>query len=54
MDSAVTCAIPGVRRTSQVEDNLAAAELEAPSPEILRKVRKLYEERIGPKVDQLW
>lgn len=54
MDSAVTCAIPGVRRTSQVEDNLAAAELEAPSPEILRKVRKLYEERIGPKVHQLW
>lgn len=54
MDSAVTCAIPGVRRTSQVEDNLAAAELDAPSPEILRKVRRLYDERIAPKVHQLW
>ena len=54
MDNGVTCAIPGVRRTSQVEDNLAAAELEAPSPEVLRKVRMLYEQRIAPKVHQLW
>lgn len=54
MDNAVTCAIPGVRRTSQVEDNLAAAELEALGPELLRKVRTLYDERIGPKVHQLW
>jgi aryl-alcohol dehydrogenase-like predicted oxidoreductase len=53
-EDAVTCAIPGMRRASQVEENLAAAELDELRPEVLRKVRRIYEEQIAPKVHQLW
>jgi aryl-alcohol dehydrogenase-like predicted oxidoreductase len=54
MENAVTCAIPGVRRASQVEDNLAAAELDELSPDTMAKVAQVYEQRIKPKVHQLW
>ena len=40
MEDGVTCAIPGVRRASQVEDNLAAAELDEVGPDVMRKVRQ--------------
>jgi aryl-alcohol dehydrogenase-like predicted oxidoreductase len=54
MEEAVSCAIPGVRRASQVEDNLAAAELPAISSDVLKKVRDLYDARIKPLVHQHW
>jgi aryl-alcohol dehydrogenase-like predicted oxidoreductase len=54
MEQAVTCAIPGVRRVAQVEDNLAAAELGALSPEVMKKVARVYQERIKPEVHQRW
>jgi len=54
MEPAVTCAIPGVRRASQVEDNLASAELDELSPEVMRRVRQIYDERIRPLVHQYW
>jgi aryl-alcohol dehydrogenase-like predicted oxidoreductase len=54
MEEAVTCAIPGVRRVAQVEDNLAAAELPEISPEVLKKVARVYQERIQPEVHQRW
>ena len=54
MQPAVTCAIPGVRRVGQVEDNLAAADLPALTPEVIAKVRQLYEQRVKPEVHQLW
>jgi len=54
MDEAVTCAIPGVRRVSQVQDNLAAADLPALPADTLRKVRELYEAKIKPLVHQYW
>jgi aryl-alcohol dehydrogenase-like predicted oxidoreductase len=54
MEEAVTCAIPGVRRASQVEDNLAAGELDELSPDVMRKVRQIYTDQIKPKVHQLW
>ncbi len=54
MEAAVTCAIPGVRRPAQVEDNLAAAELDALGPDVMRKVRQIYLERIQPQVHQRW
>lgn len=54
MEEAVTCAIPGVRRPSQVEDNLAAAELSAIPAEVMQKVRDLYDARIKPLVHQRW
>ncbi len=54
MEEAVTCAIPGVRRVSQVDDNLAAAEL-APLPaEAMKRVRELYAARIKPLVHHHW
>jgi aryl-alcohol dehydrogenase-like predicted oxidoreductase len=54
MEEAVTCAIPGVRRVSQVEDNLAAAELNPITPEVMRRVRQIYDERIKPSVHARW
>jgi aryl-alcohol dehydrogenase-like predicted oxidoreductase len=54
MEQAVTCAIPGVRRASQVEDNLAAAELPAIPSDVMQKVRDLYDARIKPLVHQHW
>jgi aryl-alcohol dehydrogenase-like predicted oxidoreductase len=54
MEEAVTCAIPGVRRSSQVEDNLAASELGAIPGDVMKKVRDLYDARIKPLVHQHW
>lgn len=54
MDEAVTCAIPGVRRAAQVEDNLAASELKELSPDVMKKVQQIYRERIKPGVHQRW
>lgn len=54
MQEAVTCAIPGARRASQVEDNLAAAELNALGASTMERVRQIYDERIKPLVHQRW
>lgn len=51
---AVTCAIPGVRRAAQVEDNLAASELGEIPADVLKKVAQIYQERIKPEVHQRW
>ena len=54
MDEAVTCAIPGGKRPSQVDDNVAAADL-PPLPEAtMVKVREIYERRLKPLVHQYW
>jgi aryl-alcohol dehydrogenase-like predicted oxidoreductase len=54
MFPAVTCAIPGAKRPSQVEENVAAADL-APLPdETMKKIRALYESRIRPLVHHYW
>jgi aryl-alcohol dehydrogenase-like predicted oxidoreductase len=54
MEEAVTCAIPGVRRAAQVEDNLAASELDEIPAEVMKKTRQIYQERIKPEVHQRW
>ena len=54
MEQAVTCAIPGVRRASQVEDNLAAAELDEIPADVMQKVAQIYSDRIKPGVHQRW
>lgn len=54
MNQSVTCAIPGVRRASQVEDNLAAAELAEIPADVLKKVAQIYHDRIEPAVHQRW
>jgi aryl-alcohol dehydrogenase-like predicted oxidoreductase len=54
MFDAVTCAIPGAKRPSQVEENVAAADLPALSPSTMQAVRDLYEKRIKPLVHHYW
>jgi aryl-alcohol dehydrogenase-like predicted oxidoreductase len=54
MFDAVTCAIPGGKRPSQVADNAAASALPALTPEVMAGVRKVYDSRIRPLVHQLW
>src|SRR5688572_14595698 len=54
MDQAVTCAIPGVRRAGQVEDNLAASELDEIPADVMKKVQQVYQDRIKPLVHQRW
>jgi len=54
MFDAVTCAIPGAKRPSQVEENASAADLPPLSEETMRRVRELYERSIQPLVHQYW
>ena len=51
---AVTCAIPGGKRPSQVTDNLAASDLKPLSAGAMKKIRALYETEIKPLVHQYW
>ena len=54
MFDAVTCAIPGGKRPSQVEENVAAAAFPALAPEVLSEVQAIYDQRIRPLVHDRW
>jgi len=54
MFEAVTCAIPGAKRPSQVAENVAAADLPRLSDETMRRVQDLYERSVKPLVHQYW
>lgn len=54
MFEAVSCAIPGAKRPSQAEENIAAADFPPLSGEIMEAVRSLYEARIRPLVHHYW
>jgi aryl-alcohol dehydrogenase-like predicted oxidoreductase len=54
MFDAVTCAIPGGKRPSQVADNARASDLPPLTPEVMAGIRKIYASRIRPLVHQLW
>ncbi|HEU4388217.1 MAG TPA: aldo/keto reductase [Blastocatellia bacterium] len=54
MFDAVTCAIPGAKRPSQVEENAGAADLPPISEATMRAVLDLYAERIKPLVHHYW
>ncbi|MEJ2008100.1 MAG: aldo/keto reductase [Acidobacteriota bacterium] len=54
MFDAVTCAIPGGKRPSQVEDNARAADLPPLSDAVMEKVRQLYDTRLREQVHQRW
>ena len=54
MFPAVTCAIPGAKRPSQVEENISAADLPALSEETMSKVRDVYERLVRPQVHHYW
>jgi aryl-alcohol dehydrogenase-like predicted oxidoreductase len=54
MNEAVTCAIPGARRPSQAEENVAAVDFAPLTPETMKKIETIYLARIKPLVHQYW
>ena len=54
MEDAVTCAIPGGKRASQVADNCSASDLPALPPGTMERVKQIYDERIRPLVHHRW
>ncbi|RYZ05877.1 MAG: aldo/keto reductase [Myxococcales bacterium] len=51
---AVTCSIPGARRTDQIEQNVFAGS-KGPLPEdLVRALRDMYERDVKPSVHQRW
>src|SRR5271168_1566451 len=54
MFDAVSCAIPGGKRPSQVADNARASDLPPLTPEVMASIREIYDQRIRPLVHQLW
>jgi aryl-alcohol dehydrogenase-like predicted oxidoreductase len=51
---AVTCAIPGGKRPSQVEENVAAADQPPLDGKTLAAIRAVYERRVKPLVHHAW
>jgi aryl-alcohol dehydrogenase-like predicted oxidoreductase len=51
---AVTAAIPGARRPSQVDENVRAADLPPLPAELLARLRDLYERRVKQHVHHAW
>jgi aryl-alcohol dehydrogenase-like predicted oxidoreductase len=54
MFDAVTCAIPGGKRPSQVAENCAASGLPPLSEDAMRAVSAIYDARIRPGVHRRW
>jgi aryl-alcohol dehydrogenase-like predicted oxidoreductase len=54
MFEAVTCAIPGAKRPSQVEDNARAADLPPLTDAQMAKAREVYDKYIRELVHQRW
>lgn len=54
MHPEVSCAIPGAKRPSQVEDNLAAEKVPALSRETMNKIIEIYNRYIKEEVHQRW
>ena len=54
MHPAVSCAIPGGKNPSQVEDNVAAADMPPLSDETMERVREIYDSYIRPEVHHQW
>ncbi len=50
----VSCAIPGGKRGSQVEDNVAAADMPPLPEEAHGRIKEVYDNRIRPQVHQYW
>ena len=49
MFDAVSCAIPGAKRSEQVTDNAKASDLAPLSPEVMKAVESIYREKIARK-----
>jgi aryl-alcohol dehydrogenase-like predicted oxidoreductase len=54
MHPAVSCAIPGGKNPTQVEDNVAAAEMSPLSDDVMRRAREIYDGRVREEVHHKW
>ena len=54
MFPAVTCAIPGAKRPTQVDENIRAVDLPPLSEATMSKVREIYERLVRPQVHHYW
>jgi aryl-alcohol dehydrogenase-like predicted oxidoreductase len=54
MFDAVTCAIPGAKRPTQVEDNIRAADMPPLSDATMEKIRAIYDHNLRAQVHHLW
>jgi aryl-alcohol dehydrogenase-like predicted oxidoreductase len=54
MFDAVSCAIPGGKRTEQVEDNCGASGLPPLSPQTMTAIQQVYDQKIRPLVHHRW
>lgn len=54
MYDTVTCAIPGAKRPTQVEENVRAADLPPVSDSTMAKVRQVYDRLIREQVHHYW
>jgi aryl-alcohol dehydrogenase-like predicted oxidoreductase len=54
MFDAVTCAIPGGKRAEQVADNCRASDLPPLTDEVMAEVRRVYDAKIRPLVQDRW
>jgi aryl-alcohol dehydrogenase-like predicted oxidoreductase len=54
MHPAVSCAIPGAKRTDQVDDNVAAADMPPLSDEVMDRIRRIYYRSIRPEAHHRW
>lgn len=54
MFDAVTCAIPGAKRPSQVDENFTAADLPRLSDGVMNEVKAVYDQRIRTLVHHYW
>jgi len=54
MFDVVTCVIPGGKRAEQVADNCQASDLPPLSDVVMTGVRRIYDEKICPLVQDRW
>ena len=54
MFDAVSCAIPGAKRPSQVEDNVRAADLPPLTDAQMAEIERIYDDLIREQVHQRW
>ncbi|CAA9464591.1 MAG: Putative oxidoreducatse SCO7286 [uncultured Rubrobacteraceae bacterium] len=54
MHPAVSCAIPGGKNPSQVEDNIAAAEMPPLTDEVMQRAREIYDSHVRDEVHHRW
>ena len=50
----VSCAIPGGKNISQVEDNVAAAEMPPLPDEVMQRAREIYDSHVREEVHHRW